>query len=232
MDEQNDGPAGECIDLVVARIETIGVISPPVEIADACLLAYGWWVRVVRSSQAIRVLHQQGLGHEAAPLVRTVLHHTAALVWLARSPQQAFEAVKWQDQQNTEKLAGLAHKGNWEFAGAYTKPEKPIENKPSGVDFLERVEKLCSHLGIPDWYVPFRIESMFVHPSAKGALAYLETGPKLWTSARVPGTPLSSTAMFLGRATGALGKVLNSEVIEELSREVGTRIGVDVSIPG
>ena len=44
--------------------------------------------------------------------------------------------------------------------------------------------------------------------------------------------PIAAHECPSARATGALGQVRNSEVIEELSREVGTRIGLDVTVPG
>lgn len=104
--------AEESIDLLTGHLRAMDRIEAAAERASASLLGYGWWVRIVRTALAVRTLHQDGLGHEAAPLVRTILHHAAALCWLVREPDRAAEAVKYQaSSEGTEARPGRSYRG-------------------------------------------------------------------------------------------------------------------------
>ena len=47
------------------------------------LLAHGWYMRSHRTAHAIKLLERAGFVGEVAPLRRTLIEHTVALVWLA-----------------------------------------------------------------------------------------------------------------------------------------------------
>ena len=231
MADKRDEKAAQAIDLAVERIDQLGQLRTPADLIPPCLLAYGWWVRVVRTCQAIKVVYEAGLDSEAAPLVRTAMHHAAALVWLSKEPEKASEAVKWQHWQKAQKLYGGAMARSWELADIEKKPKKAKGSPPGGVKYLESIEKLCDEFEMGNWYVGFMIESGFIHPSADGADAYLEPGEdgqtKLWTTSRVSGTPLRTTAVFLWAATNATAELLGDEGLRRLADELGKIINPD-----
>lgn len=227
MTDQHDVQAGRAIDLAGERIDQLGTLRTPADLIPPCLLAYGWWVRVVRTCQAIKVLHEAGFDHEAAPLVRTAMHYAAATVWLSKEPEKATEAVRWQHQQKAQQLAGGGMARAWDLSGVEKLPKKPKGDPPPGVEYLEKVEKLCDDFEMTNWYVGFMIESGFIHPSANGADAYLtveDGGGKLCTSAQVAGTPLRATAVFLWAATNAAAELLGDEGLRQLAEELGEAI--------
>ena len=227
MNDDREDRAARAIELAGERIDRLGRLRTPADLIAPCLLAYGWWVRVVRTCEAIKVLHDAGFHHEAAPMVRTAMHYAAATVWLSREPTKAAEAVRWQHQQKTQQLYGGGMARSWELADLEKKPEKPKGSPPGGVHYLESVEKLCDDFEMRNWYVGFMIESGFIHPSANGADAYLtlEDGQgKLWTRAQVPGTPLRATAIFLWSATNAAAELLGDEGLRQLADELGETI--------
>lgn len=225
MTDERDERAAHAIEVAGERIDQLGEIHTPADLIPPCLLAYGWWVRVVRTAQAIKVLHKAGFDHEAAPLVRTAMHHAAALVWLSKEPEKASEAVKWQHWQKAQQLYGGAMARSWELADIESKPKKAKGSPPGGVKYLEGIETLCDDFDMRNWYLGFMIESGFVHPSANGADAYLEPvedgQTKLWTTSRVPGTPLRATAVFLWAATNATAELLEDQGLRHLAGELG-----------
>jgi hypothetical protein len=73
------------------------------------------------------------------------------------------------------------------------------------------------------------IESGFVHPSGDSADAYLEPPGddgqgKLWTTSRVPGTPLRAIAVFLWAGTDAAANLLGDQGLRQLADEIGELI--------
>src|SRR5437588_11234405 len=166
--------AAECIKRLLDYLNALERLQAPTERQSAVLLGYGWWVRVLRTAAATDRLHQGGFGHEASPLVRTVVHHAAALVRLAKDPDEVIEAVEYQHRQKAQKFAAGAITGQWDLSGVTGLPEKPKGPAPAGLVYLEKFEKLCHDMGLSDVYVSYMIESAYLHPTANGADVYLE----------------------------------------------------------
>lgn len=49
-----------------------------------------------------------------------------------------------------------------------------IESRPPGLTYLARFEQLCEHIGVPNLYVAYMIESAYAHASALSADVYLD----------------------------------------------------------
>jgi hypothetical protein len=79
------------------------LVSPPGREA-AALLGYGWWTRVVRSAEAMRLLHSHALSNEASPVLRSLLHHTAVLAWLRKDLGAVLETVSHDNDHRRQKL--------------------------------------------------------------------------------------------------------------------------------
>jgi hypothetical protein len=138
------------------------------------LLAYGWWMRCVRTGEAIRLLHAAGLGQEASPLVRTLMHHELALKWLAAEPELAIEAVDYQHEVETNKVVSELHKRKWQIPDVGPLPKKPKGPSPEGMGLLHSFDALGDRVDRPNHYVPYRLESSYIHPSWLGASTYID----------------------------------------------------------
>lgn len=75
--------------------------------------AYGWWVHIIRGSQAIALLYDNGLSHETAPNVRSLLEHAVALRWLVETGDHAVDAVKEYGDSKHRELREAMQQANW-----------------------------------------------------------------------------------------------------------------------
>lgn len=191
-------------------------------------------MRVTRSALAVLKLHEADLGHEAAPIARTILHHAAALCWLANDFDGATDAVRHQHAQKAQQLASKAMERAWDLSGVPSLPKKPRQSPPAGIEYLERFEKLCEEFGMRNWYVPYLVDSAFVHPSATGADAYLRLRNKEvepCVTPEVEEVPLHSVASWAGIATTALAEITGDTNINSLAGEISELLNVDLSLP-
>lgn len=98
------------------------------------------------------------------------------------------------------------------------------------------METLCKAIGLTDLYLPFMIESAYIHPSANGADVYLEPlaegNVRLRIEPSLPPTPLRVIAMWAGLATRALGALTGDDQFERLADEIQARLGVEIRLPG
>jgi hypothetical protein len=208
------------------------------ETANVALLAYGWWRRCVRTADAIRILHREGLGHEAAPLTRTLLHHTAALCWLRLEPSVAYDAVLYDHDRSRFKLGQSVIMLDWDVDPEAVRVKKPSGPRPAGVDYLDNVDKLVKRVGLPDIYVAFRTDSSFVHPSAIGADVYLERTPPseeiavaLRHEPDAGPSPMRTVASSAIQATLCLAELSGDGRIAALAAEANERFGVEINLP-
>ena len=87
----------------------------PVEKAEAAAIGFGWWVRVVRTADAVRRLHEAGLSNEASPLVRTILLHWVALAWLCQHPDEAVEGANFENKRWKQRFVNTAAGPGWKL---------------------------------------------------------------------------------------------------------------------
>lgn len=224
--------AAKCIQTAVTHLEGMRALTVPKARRAASLLGYGWWASVVRTAEGVRQLYASGLGHEAAPLVRTALHHAVALVWLAQDPDTVLKAVAWEHQWKRHRLFERARVRQWDLSALDELPERPAKPKPAGVAYLAKLEDLCNHIDQTNMYVPYMIESSYVHPSGLGADSYLDerdgTGYIRPTS-KAPVTPLSGTVIFVAQATEALGTLTGDDGMTRLAEKIIARMQVAAS---
>jgi len=115
----NEETAARAIDVIAILTEGFdaladsGSVNVDYDKGLVFLTAYGWWAGITRSAQAISTLHQSGLAHESAPIVRTVLQHTLALQWLVETGDKAVAAVQEYTDDNTRKLLKTLAEANW-----------------------------------------------------------------------------------------------------------------------
>jgi hypothetical protein len=232
MQDAREATADQCIAFVVRHLEGMTVLRVPQEIASPTLLGYGWWVRVVRTGDAVRILRQSGFGHEAGVMVRTALHHAAALCWLVNAPEEAVEAVTYEDKLRKHNLSVKALDADWDLGEM--EPIRKPEQKPRSMVYLSDFEKLCKDFDLDNFYLPYRVESGYFHPSILSADIYLEGtdgSVSLRTIPRTSGVELTAAATFVGLATSALAKLSEDSGLGRVVEELTRRLNVDFTVP-
>lgn len=156
-------------------VESLGDFDVPHDQRVAFTVGFGWWMRIVRTAEAIRRLHEASLSQEASPLLRTLLHHTAALEWLYRFPDEVLEALREEHEQRRHDLADHASRRDWELSGVDL-GQRPQRKKLEGLRYLRDFEKMCEHIGTTNLYVAYKVESAYAHPSRLSAETYIQLG--------------------------------------------------------
>ncbi len=201
MEEDADAAAA-----VIDRLSQLQAATLPRLEADVnlrqLLVGYGWWTRIVHTSQAVLAAHSAGVAHEAAPLVRALIHHSVALKWLAEFPDEATAAITWEHQRRGEETLRKALDRGWDIdpeAG----PTAPTDDAPEGYRYLMSMEKLCARATMTQAFVPLLLESKFSHPTGISADAYLAGEVPNIVLVQHPDryTPLHASAMFAAEAT-------------------------------
>lgn len=220
--------ADDCIATLADQLESLEALDLPRKTINACLLGYGWWASVLRTADAVRNLYQLGFAHEASPLVRTILLHTATLEWLAREPERVVTVVTYEHAYRRYRLYEQARKKGWSLAGL-DDTKQPAGPKPSGLHLLREPEKLCEYVEMPNSYIPFMIESSYVHPSGIGGDRYLHregNETMLRPTASSPPVELRASALFGAMAMDAYGRLIGRSDWCDLAAEIGRKLGV------
>lgn len=186
--------------------------------ASGLLASFGWWTRIVRTAHAVGLLHQAGLAHEAAPLVRALIHHSVALIWLIEQPSEALPALRWEHGKEGDRMLTKALEREWEL-DPNSGPKRPNDSAPEGYRYLQNTEALCDRVDMRDAYVPFLLESKFTHPTGMSADAYLMDaggGSVHLLQSCDMHTPLRGCAFF---AAGATSRFASLAGLEDIANE-------------
>lgn len=151
------------------------------ETRDVFVVAWGWWVRLVRSGQAVAVLGKAGLPHESSPIARSIVEHTMLLGWLVDSGPTAVSALEEERSVNASKLLRsieAAREDGWEAPDGVVAPTLPAKGDEHPLlDEIGSFERLCKLFGSPGIYVVYRVLSDYVHPSLNSSEQYLHANP-------------------------------------------------------
>lgn len=137
----------------------------------AQVIAHGWFRHVARSCEAALVLLEAGYDHEATPLHRSILEHTASLVWLANSGQTAVDAVQLNHQHKLGKLV-LKLDDGWPAVPSATLEQLELELPKSPERFLLHVADLLKHFGLEAFEVPWLAQCAITHPTLRSASCF------------------------------------------------------------
>lgn len=144
------------------------------------------------------------------------------------------EALREEHVQRRHDLAGKASRRDWDLTGVDL-GQPPPKQKLDGLRYLRNFEKMCDHVGIPDLYVAYKVESAYAHPSALSADTYICVGPdglpQLRDSPVTGGVPLKTTAMFAAVATRVLGQLIGDDRLTDAADRIGKRLGVPTTLP-
>lgn len=214
-----------------------GQITVHADTSHVFRATFGWWAWIMRSSKAAVLLHDNGLDHEADPIVRSILQHALVLQWVIDVGDPALEAVAEHGDNERRRFFVHAQRAGWpapEDFGATVapKPATPHPLLPMAKNFAD----LCRAYDAQTAYVAFSLYSAHVHPSAQGAMAYIDPQTGLH------GTPiLESYSGLLHTAACAIQttKTINrlvaqhpfDQAISLAEQALGTRIDPPVLRP-
>lgn len=222
--------ARDAIARAVAFHSDLKEIHSPVERARAVRLGYGWWLRCIRTARGVVAMHDAGVGHEAAPLLRVLQEHAAALALLSQEPQDVHDAVRFLWERRKSRLLGTARSEGFAVpAGATAKP--PTGPAPPMTAVFDSTKDFFRASGQSARYVTFMIDSAYVHPSADGADAYFDEARGALVEPALDAVSLRVTATAVGTATLAIARLSEAEVIHRLALDVSEILGVDLDFP-
>lgn len=227
--------ASEEIRTLLELATQLSAFEVPLEQRVVFAVGFGWWMRIIRTADGIRRLHDAGLSQEAAPLLRTLLHHTAALEWLRLYPDEALDALREEQQQRRHDLAEHASRRDWQL-DKLELGQRPPKKKLDGLRDLREFERMADRIGATNLYVAYKVESAYAHPSGLSADTYIEPVeggvPQLRDRPSIDGVPLRATAMFAATATRILGILIGDQRLTAAADRTGDALGVETRLPG
>lgn len=202
-------------------------------------LAHAWFVRCVDSINAALVLHDQGLGRTADPLVRSAMEHAVGMIWLRELGQDALLAVGRSHQRwatNVQKAIAASNEQEMQLGREEWSPELDAvfeelsaqEIPERSVDGEWKIDKRFKVAKAFDLYVAWLSETATSHATQASAAPYLVVGAdryQLLRSPRSPGNTLvlrcASVAVVAFRAMGeALGSDIWRANVDQLDERL------------
>lgn len=123
---EDDELAANAIQELNNLLPSLQAISVEAGLAAASAVAFGWWMRILRTAEGVRRMHEDGMSQEASPLLRTILHHTAALEWIRRCPDDVLQALKHEHARRRQSLSQKANARGWDQASSWA-PRRDVE---------------------------------------------------------------------------------------------------------
>ncbi|HEX7308492.1 DUF5677 domain-containing protein [Lentzea sp.] len=211
-------------------IET-GQVVIPAENEQVFRAVYGWWTWINRSCKLVLLAHGAGLGHESAPSLRSIVEHSLLLQWVVDVGADAMAAVDAYDEERRRKLYDDLVAAGWPIPEELTRPEgakHPLR------PFLANFAQLCIAYGARSLYIPYRLMSTHVHPTAKGAEAYIreeDGGLADHPVISIFGSFLAAAAVCVVQVALTINDLLDNETLSASINEAQELLGVTIERP-
>ncbi|GAB3136900.1 DUF5677 domain-containing protein [Microbispora hainanensis] len=204
----------------------------------APVVAYGLFMNLAHQAYALMLLREQDADHACAALRRSLIEHTASLLWLADDTEKAVNAINRGLQYTQKKLKEAAHKagmGQDERTQA-TLAATLAELLPSAETHLLQHSKLVdAYLG-PTLGAIWHAESGYAHPSIHVVRLYVEQNgddtklhkrPRLDAAQQTVATCLY--ALYCGAL--ALNSLTQEPLWEPTLRSIAEDLGLSMELP-
>lgn len=193
------------------------------------LCVSGWWTWINRSSKLVQAAYEADLGHEAAPNVRSILEHTLTLLWVLDEGDEALGAVEAAWSENRRKLYDELVAAGWAIPPGVSRPDRTTHAK---IGTVKNFINLCVAYRARTLYVPYRMLSTHIHPSAKGAAAYLTKDGEMADYAVQPaGDHMVLVALCLIWASQGMNGLLSDHPLAPALTDVWNIIGTQIDRP-
>lgn len=166
----------EIVDAIrrLQKLYDVSTISFMSNIQRTVILAHGWYVACNRTATAIMVLETRGLGHEAAPLRRSLMEHAVGLVWLAEATEDAVNSlVRGYQNLNVKKLKEVFEKVSPDQVHCLV-GILDVTVDPSSEDQYLAFSKLCKRFGVERIYGGWLLNTALSHATYASAVAYVD----------------------------------------------------------
>jgi hypothetical protein len=207
-----------------------GEVDVPNEHADVFIAVYGWWAWLNRTSKLVLIAHDAGLGHEAAPNVRTILEHTLVMQWVADVGADALATLIALDSERRRKFIDELTAAGWPVPEGVTAPPRvthPMKRK------IENFQELCITYDARSLYVPYRMLSSNVHPTGSGAMDYVTEDNHLAAHPRRDDSEanLAIVAVSLIQAALTINSLLERDTLVAAISDARKRLGAEIDRP-
>lgn len=206
----------------------------------APVVAYGLFMSLAHQVLALLLLREKNLDHACAPLRRSVIEHTAFLVWLADEGEKAVDAMNHGLQFTLEKKlqpaaekAGIAQDEETQRVLAATLAEVLPQAE---TDLLHASKLIDQYLGAT-LAAAWHAESGFGHPSLQVVRLFVEEDEegniKLHDLVRHDLSGETVIVCLYGVFLGALAlnSLMEEPVWEETLCEIGEDLGMPMELP-
>lgn len=155
----------------------------------ALTVVWGWTTRVVRTAEAVLLLHDAKLDVEGAPLVRSMLEHAIAIWWIADKRGVGYQALVRARARSME-LLDRAQATGWQLADeaqqllqAGISIETDDDTKAG--DYLLNAQPRAVEYGLGSFHQAWLIETWTSHASLMSAQAYFTYDDAAQTTTRL-----------------------------------------------
>lgn len=165
-------PAVQLPDYAVASVSNLGAVA----------VVWGWTSRCVRLAETALLLHQQGYGHEAAPIMRSLIEHAIAIPWVVDRRGVAFQSLSRGRVRHFEKV-DKAQQTGWPLSAEAAArlrramvDETDADTKSEDVNLHVFERAVAYNLG--KLYQAWLIENAETHACLLSAEPYFEVHPE------------------------------------------------------
>lgn len=201
---------------------------------DLIPVVFGWWARINRSSEAVALLYDNGLVHEGAPIVRSIMQHTMAMQWLIDTGGLALEAVYEYGEDHLRNLVDSVEKAGWQLPEKIAAPPRPAE-KNNLINELKNFEQMCQRYEY-GMHTLFRVLSAYSHPTDRSAVAYYyqqsgEPAKLSGHSVLEPYRYIIQTAISLVQSGLCVDRLLDGGPLGSDLRTAAGHLGIPLELP-
>ncbi|UMP06755.1 DUF5677 domain-containing protein [Amycolatopsis sp. EV170708-02-1] len=234
-DEATGQRAHEAIAMLTDQFERIteaGEITVNHDTSRLFKALFGWWAKINRSSQLVALAHNNRLGHESGPIVRSIIQHTLVLQWVLDEGDDALDALVEYGEDNTRKLMEDLERAEWPIppGAEREKPSEPqVPHRLLGM--IKNFADLCIAYDARKLYVAYRLLSAQIHPSPQGGMAYVDdTGTLSNYAAKQTWGLLIQTAMCLIQAARTFNPLIEGQPLNDVITRAETRLGTEIGL--
>lgn len=220
------------LDLIDSLPQRVSIVSTYRGVGH---IAHGWFMRCVRGVRAVLLLQSNGFEGEASPLMRSVVEHQVALLWLLAEGPAILDPIKRVHGVEAAKLFR-----EWR-AAQKTDPgtdqldeimESVADATDSSLDYLAHFAHRARRWGTQTDRVVYHGEVMRSHATFQSASAYYDfRSRETLRASKEPEDHRHFAAVYLFRSASVFGQILLGEpwaedlaLIEEELRELTPEI--------
>lgn len=199
-------------------------------------VAWGWFAYIVRCASLISLAHQNGFRHECGPTSRVVIQYTLALQWLIEGGDAAVDVVEKAEHISAGKLAKELADTEFPLPEGYTlaTPIDPPTKSGALHNQFDNFKDMCKlYQDGPQLYVPYKLQSSYIHPSYVAARAYADPDrPERLSTRAVTDTfaNLVDTTRCIIQAALALAELLEDSVLSDATAEAQKAWGAGIEL--